>query len=334
MVLSQNLFEEGSIVPIQLQLPTPYYYAVLILFIISSEHDEVYPNFSNSLVAATIRTQMEGWKCPYVRACVPVNDEVPQDLPESLKTTTRELLFQSSCTTSLNRRFPLGEGSPINRREIIPGLTVKDTLMLLLVDESLLLTDKQKALFDILISLTWSYRDPRRGGQEPSPDHKYAWDAFSLEDRLDLLEYLNSRDMKKVKDKLNTIRNENGQALNQYLRLIFGDTSTILKLRALAVGRGSKAHSPQTLVMLHNLYNQLMEARDELSLSPREEVYAYLAVLGQYHEEEHPTEEALPQFPDELQLLVAEFLVKETFPFVQAEILEEAPDEFREESIR
>ena len=93
-----------------------------------------------------------------------------------------------------------------------------------------------------------------------------------------------------------------------------------------------KAHSPQTQVMLHNLHNQLMEAGDELTLSPREEVYAYLAVLGQYHEEEHPTEEALPQFPDELQLLVAEFLVKETFPFVQAEILEEAPAEFKEES--
>ena len=328
--LSQNRFDPDSIVPKQLQLPTVYYDAILTFFSISREPDQACPNFSHSVGAAIVRTQMEGWKCPYVRACVPVyDDEVPQDQAET--PTVRSFLFQATFTTELSRRFLLGEGSPADPQEIALGLTVKDSLMLLLEDESLLFTDEQERLFSILQSLAFGYGAPFRGRRQPAT--KYAWDAFSLEDRLELLEYLNSREMTKVKHKLNTIRNEDGLALNQYLRLIFGDTSTILKLRALAVGRGRKAHSPQTLVMLHNLYNQLMEARDELSLSPREEVYAYLAVLGQYHEEEHPTEEALPQFPDELQLLVAEFLVKETFPFVQAENLEEAPDEFREEPI-
>ena len=292
-----------------LQFPMPYA-RFLSAFSLYGMFSETEPLLENPLSLAGARHVMRNWTDDYSRLSYPAYQG------PSLCPWYRGKYFwgvYSNLTEELkSRRQPC---IPMSEDELVPGLTLKQFLRVLLVDDSSLFdNDKwtQQAVYPDLIYLA--------SCQISDPDHS-VWTCLTIGDRVDLLELFFKcwcgREL--WMKKLDPDRGEDSLCMLQLCgKLILGNqTKTFMGMYHVAMNTFMLSSDDSNDDEQTKALRVLSFYRDELVRDILPSVKAYFRSVVQHLKEQNlhldKASFCASSFPQELLELIAEYSVRDTF---------------------
>ena len=236
----------------------------------------------NGLAAAIVRTLMTFWSSWHVRAGSPNIEQI------------ENLYFMMFKLTWM--------GSPLKQwtkpSELIPGLTAKQLLWNILVDEAFLRIMPDHELEGFLESIYCL-------GADHENDKKHPWSWLTLNDRIDLLDLAHdwTAPKKKMSKKFEFFTN----VRTSVLHLITGTTtSTLLKMHDYAIKR-KPPPDERTILMIKKIRNAMI-----VKYKPK--VTAYLDIVEpKYREHAEQNSQQVMPFPEVLVPVIAEFAFEKRY---------------------
>ena len=293
-----------------LQFPVPYArflvtFSMYSLFFHPAEH-----LVEDPLSLAGARQVMRNWADDYSRLSYPTY-QGPQSVYRSTEYWAVYFYMIESLEYGCQPCIPMSEG------ELVPGLTMKQFLRVLLVDDSSVFENESwvhHKIYPYLVHLAaWQFKDP---------DHT-VWKSLTIEDRLELLElcfeYWCGRDL--GRKRLDPDRDDDSLCmLELYGKLILGkQTKTLMSMFHVALNTSTSMLSSDPSAGQINVLGFLSNGRDELVGDILPSVKAYFQSVAHHLKDRKVHSDkgdfCASSFPQELLELIAEYSLGDTFTF-------------------